>query len=452
MQSKIPEEAKEDLIRKKIAGASWVELAEWLLTYFDVKIDRTNIARWYNTEINIQNVNPDSLEQDRVRDRISLDARIATYRAKLNQVTRQYNELLKKDSSMESLITAIRENTIPFPKLTPVKYKKPTGKIRGESAQVVVAPLSDTHIGEIVDSKQMTGLNRYDMEIFNNRLYGWATTVLNLVNLKRNSVPVDELVIPMLGDIISGDIHDELMLTNEDHLVGQMIRGAHLISQAILYLSPHFKKIRIPCVVGNHGRMFRQKPMKNKGILDWDHILYQFVAAFCKSQPHIEFHIPTSYFTTFKIHDKNILIMHGDSASGGGAATSITRAVTNLRSVLHYRHSLAPETYDASTDNVTTSNTLPHNFDSAFIGHFHRIDEWDIGTGQVYICGTMKGGDEYAFFRMGVISQPLHILSYFHPKMGMICKETIFLAQFDNKPSKFKDVLPEIWAHSSAIP
>jgi len=452
MQSKIPEEAKPDLIRKKLAGASWVQLAEWLETYFDVKIDRTNIARWYNTEINIQNINPDLLEQDRVKDRITLDARIATYRAKLNQVTRQYNELLKKDSSMESLIASIKQNTIPFPKLASVKYKKPTGKIKGDSPQIVVAPLSDTHIGEVVNPDQMTGLNRYDMEIFNNRLYGWASTVLNLVNLKRNSIPIDELVVPMLGDIISGDIHDELMLTNEDHLVGQMIRGAHLVSQALLFLAPHFKKIRVPCVVGNHGRMFRKKPMKNKAILDWDYILYQFVAAFCKSQPHIEFHIPTSYFTTFKVHEKNILIMHGDSSAGGGASTSIIRAVTNLRSVLHYRNALAPETYDSIKDTSNISTGLPHNFDSAFIGHFHRIDEWDIGTGQVYICGTMKGTDEYALFSMGVMSQPLHIVSYFHPKMGMVCKETIFLAQFDNQPSQFSDVLPEIWAHSSVLP
>ena len=450
MKSKIPEQAKEELISKKLAGATWVELAAYLKIHYDVSIDRTNIARWYNEEVGLINVNPDSIEVDRLQDRVLLDKRLATLQARLREVNKKYAELLKKSNNNESLIQAIYSATSPFPKVAPIKYSKPTGKIKGESPQIVVAPLSDTHIGEVVDYNQMTGLNRYDMEVFNNRLFGWASTVLNLVRLRRNSVPVDELVIPMLGDIISGDIHDELVFTNEDHVVHQMIRGAHLISQALLYLAPHFKKIHIPCVVGNHGRMTRKPPMKDKGVMDWDHILYQWVAAYLRDQDNITFSIPTSFFNTFTLHDRNILIMHGDSASGSGAVTSITRAVSNLRSVLHYRHTIEPEVNNAAS-NVVSPNILPKNFDSAFIGHFHRNDEWDIGNGSVYICGTMKGGDEYAFFRLGVISRPLHIITYWHPKLGMISKDTIYLNQFDDKPSKFSDALPEIWAKSSAV-
>ena len=261
MKSKIPEPAKEELIAKKLAGASWVELAAYLETYFGVSIDRTNVARWYNEEVGIINVKPENIELDRLQDRVSLDKRIAIYQAQIREITKRYKELLKKSNTTETLIDAIHSAATPLPKVAPIKYSKPTGKIKGESPQIVVAPLSDTHIGEVVDYNQMTGLNRYDMEIFNNRLFGWASTVLNLVQHRRNSVPVDELIIPMLGDIISGDIHDELVFTNEDHVVHQMIRGAHLISQALRYLAPHFKKIHIPCVVGNHGRMTRKPPM-----------------------------------------------------------------------------------------------------------------------------------------------------------------------------------------------
>tara|TARA_R110000824_G_scaffold401764_1_gene615192 strand:- start:955 stop:2310 length:1356 start_codon:yes stop_codon:yes gene_type:complete len=450
MKSKIPEQAKEDLKAKRLAGCSWVELSDYLKTHYDISIDRTNIARWYTEEVGLLNINPDSIELDRLKDRVTLDKRLALYQAKLRQTTNLYNELVKKGNNTETLVDAIHNATIPLPKVAKIKYNKPTGKRKTESPQIMVAPLSDTHIGEQVDYNAMTGLNRYDMEIFNNRLFGWASSILESAENRRNSVPVDELIIPCLGDIISGAIHEELVLTNETHVVHQMIRGAHLISQALLYLAPHFKKIHVPCVVGNHGRMTRKPPMKDKGVMDWDHLLYQWVAAYCMNQKNITFSIPTSYFNTFNIYERNILIMHGDSASGSGAVTSITRAVSNLRSVLHYRHTLEPEVATAA-GNIISHNILPKNFDSAFIGHFHRVDEWDIGNGSVYVCGTMKGGDEYAFFRLGVISKPSHIITYWSEDYGMVSKDVIYFNRFDDKPSKFTDGLPQIWAKSSAV-
>ena len=183
--------------------------------------------------------------------------------------------------------------------------------------------------------------------------------------------------------------------------------------------------------------------------LHMDYMLYQWIAVFCQEQKNIEFHIPKSFMTTIKVCNRDILLAHGDFINGGGSGTAISRGVNNMRNVMAFRKGLVDEMQQLQ-DNALEN--VPDKFETALLGHFHRVDEVDIGTGAVHICGCMKGGDEYAFFRMGVISQPLHILSYFHPKMGMICKETIFLAQFDNKPSKFKDVLPEIWAHSSAIP
>ena len=449
MGTKIPDKAKDDLIKKWVAGATYTELAKFLQRHYGVKIHRTTVMRWITNEVSVELVDPSDIELDSIEDRVSLDAKVARYRAEALSYRRRYNMILQKRLHKDNLIDAIYDATTPFKAVKPIKPIKPTGKRKGESTQTVVAPLTDTHIGEDVDYQQMAGLNSYSFEIFNRRLSGWAEQVLNLVELRRASVPIDDLIVPMLGDMISGDIHDELIKTNQDNVMGQMSRGANLIAQALLSLAPHFKTVTVPCVVGNHGRMTRKPPMKDK-YMDWDYMLYQWVAAFCKNQKNIKFQINTSYMNIFQVYDKNVLIMHGDSASGAGSIATITKVLTNLRSVLQFRQGLEPETADAN-QHIIEPNLLPTSFDSVMMGHFHRVDEIDIGTGHAIICGCMKGGDEFALQRLAVITKPQQIVTYWHPKYGYIGKETIYLNAFDNVDSKFVDVLPEVWAESPAF-
>tara|TARA_Y100001951_G_scaffold38814_1_gene30550 strand:- start:2239 stop:3588 length:1350 start_codon:yes stop_codon:yes gene_type:complete len=449
MRTKIPDKAKDDLIKKWVSGATYTELAKFLHQYYGVDVHRTTVMRWVTKEIPIDLTDPSDIELDSLEDRYKLDSRLARYRAEALAYRRLYNIAIQKTLRKDKFIDAIYDATTSFQAVKPIKPTKPTGKRRGESTQTVVAPLTDTHIGEDVDYQQMAGLNSYSFEIFNRRLSGWAKQVLNLVELRRASVPIDDLIVPMLGDMISGDIHDELIKTNQDNVLGQMSRGANLIAQALLYLAPHFKTITVPCVVGNHGRMTRKPPMKDK-YMDWDYMLYQWVAAFCKNQKNIKFQINTSYMNIFQVYDKNVLIMHGDSASGAGSIATITKVLTNLRSVLQFRQGLEPEVAD-SNSHIKEPNLLPTSFDSVMMGHFHRVDEIDIGTGHAIICGCMKGGDEFALQRLAVITKPQQIVTYWHPKYGYIGKETIYLNAFDTVPSQFTDVLAEVWSESPSF-
>jgi len=299
-----------------------------------------------------------------------------------------------------------------------------------------MAPLADTHIGDNVDYNQMAGLNSYDIEIFNQRLYGWATQVLALVEYRRSFTDIPELVVPMLGDMVSGDIHEELATTNLDTCMGQMIRGANLIAQALMFLAPHFEVVRVPCVVGNHGRLTKKIPSKNKYI-NWDYMMYQWIAAFCSNQTNIKFEIPKSLFHVFEICNRKILMLHGDTFKG--SSPDIIKNVTAMRAVLQYRNTLEEEAI------IEENDSWVNQFDSTIIGHFHRVDEIDIGTGEVHICGCMKGGDEYALGQLSVITKPKQIVTYWHPKYGYIGKEVVYLNRYDNSPNSFIDKLGPVW-------
>jgi hypothetical protein len=441
----IPETAKDELIKKRLAGDTWTSLVKWVNSELGISVHRTTLQRWYDKEVCIETANPEDIELDTVDDRIKLDRKAATYKAEMTHYKKLYENSLKETTQEESILEAITKLTIPFAGQKPYVKKVPVGSTKGSTPQTVVAPLCDTHIGEHVDYEEMVGLNSYNFDIFNKRLYGWASQLLTLVELRRQFVPIEKLTIPMLGDMISGDIHDELIKTNLDNCLQQMIRGASLISQALMYLAPHFKKVEVSCVVGNHGRMARKPPMKNK-YMDWDYMLYQWVAAFCKEQSNITFHIPKSYMSIIEVCNRNILIMHGDNIAGGGSITSVTRLLTSLRSIVQFRKGLEDE---IERLNGTSSKRLPTTFDSVMMGHFHRCDELDIGTGQALICGCMKGGDEFALQRLGVITKPQQIVTYWHPKYGMIGKETIYLNRYDRTKSNFTDTLSEIWINNS---
>ena len=439
----IPEQAKLGITERRNQGWTWQSIANWIEEEFEVRVHRTSIQRCYDKQVWEQAAE----EYDQLNDldaRVKIDQKAIGWHQQALLWKRLYNKAINSTNRNESIIDAIYNSALSFKAVPPIKYPKPKGKIRGDSAQIVVAPLTDTHIGEDIDYQQMAGLNSYSFKIFNIRLSGWASTVLKLVELRRASVPIDELIIPMLGDMISGDIHDELIKTNQDNVMGQMIRGASLIAQAVLYLAPHFEKVTIPCVVGNHGRMTRKPPMKDK-YMDWDYLLYQFVAVFCANQKNVTFNIKTSYMDIFQVFDRNVLIMHGDAVAGAGSLSSIPKVITNLRSVLQYRKQLEPENAEANK-HIVDPNILPTSFDSVMMGHFHRVDEIDIGTGHAIICGCMKGGDEFALQRLGVITKPQQIVTYWHPKYGYIGKETVYLNSFDTVDSLFTDVLPEVWA------
>ena len=261
----IPKKAKLEIIRKRQEGESWTAIAVWMEEAYGIKVHRSTIRRWYDKE-GCQESEADNTDKEQIK----IDKKLNTYKTEAAYYKKLYEQMIAESSYEDLFIKTIKEFTPAFKSfelIQPLKFNQ--GFKRGIHPQSVMAPLADTHIGDNVDYNQMAGLNSYDIEIFNQRLYGWATQVLDLVEYRRSFADIPELVIPMLGDMISGDIHEELATTNLDTCMGQMIRGANLIAQALMFLAPHFEVVRVPCVVGNHGSFTKKPPSKNKNV-NWD--------------------------------------------------------------------------------------------------------------------------------------------------------------------------------------
>ena len=435
----IPEKARLEIIEKKEMGETWTGVAKWIEEEYGISIHRTTVQRWYDREaFSEEEVDQEEILES-IEDRTKLDKKIATYKSELAYYKKLYNQVISSDAKKELIVEAIQTYA---PTFDAVPIKPPPAKGKSAEPQVMVAVLTDTHVGEQVFAPQLMSMNSYDYDIFNRRLSGWATQVLNLATYRRNICPINELVVPMLGDMISGDIHEELSRTNLDNCMMQMLHTASSISQALMFLAPHFKTIKVPCVVGNHGRMTRKPPMKDK-YMDWDYLAYQWMAAFCANQKNIHFDIPKSFAHIVDIAGKNVLMFHGDAISGGGSSASISKMIGNMRGVIQFKQAL-------ESTIVEHDGVMPGNFSDVMMGHFHRVDVMDIGTGSAYICGTMKGGDEFALQRVQAITPPKQVVTYWHPYYGNVGHEVVYLDRFDDTPSMFNSTMKDVWAESYA--
>ena len=432
----IPEQARLEIIKKKDEGETWTGIARWIEREYGVTVHRTTIQRWYDREV----CREDEVDQEELLEsldsRIKVDKQVQTLKAEVGYYKKLYAQALKSSSSQEAIVDAIHSYAPTFdkvPLIPPPRY----GTAKG-SPQTMVAVLTDTHVGERVSLTQMSGLNSYDLDIFSRRMSGWTQQVFNLAVYRRSICPVDDLVVPMLGDMVSGDIHEELSRSNIDNCMMQMLSAAHVIAQALMFLAPHFSSITVPCVVGNHGRMTRKPPMKDK-YMDWDYLTYQWVAAFCSNQPNITFEIPKSFAHMIEVCGRKILLFHGDSISGGGSSQSIHRMVGSMRGVTQFRQAL-----EATV--IEHDGALSDTFTDVMLGHFHRTDMYDIGTGSAWICGTMKGGDEFSINRLHTLSAPKQVITYWHPVYGNVGTETVYLHRFDEVPSMFSpDIGSDVW-------
>ena len=437
----IPVQARLEIIRKKDEGETWTGISRWMETEYGVTVHRTTIQRWYDKEVcRDEEVDQDELLES-LDERVKIDKKVATLKTEANYYKKLYTQALKTFNSQEAIVDAIKTYS---PTFDPVPIQPPTNHdSMGQHPQTMVAVLTDTHVGERVALNQMAGLNDYDLEKFHRRLSGWALQVLNLATYRRNICDVNELVVPMLGDIISGDIHEELSRSNIDNCMMQMLSAAHVISQALMYLAPHFESIRVPCVVGNHGRMTRKPPMKDK-YMDWDFMVYQWMAAFCARQPNITFQIPKTFAQIIEVCNRKILLFHGDSISGGGSSQSIHRMVSAMRGVTQFRQAI-------ETTVVKHDGDLSDVFTDVMLGHFHRVDTYDIGTGSAWICGTTKGGDEFSLNRLQAVSVPKQVVTYWHPVYGNVGTEIVYLHRYDDAPSLFTPTIEtDVWVKSHA--
>lgn len=114
----------------------------------------------------------------------------------------------------------------------------------------VLVILSDFHIGQCFSS--MWG--EYNSDIAKRRLNQLLSEVV-AIQKTHNS---ENCFISLQGDMLSGNIHKTIQVTNRENVIEQIKMASELISSFCYEVSKVFNKVFMSSVVGNHSRIDRK--------------------------------------------------------------------------------------------------------------------------------------------------------------------------------------------------
>jgi hypothetical protein len=194
-----------------------------------------------------------------------------------------------------------------------LKPVEPLKTKASESVAVFVA--SDWHVEEPVESAAVNGRNEFNLQIAEKRIVAFFRNALRLAEIQRSGTDIDTCVLALLGDFMSGYIHEELVESNLLSPTETILWVMPRINAGIALLKKNFKRVLIPCSIGNHGRTTQRMRFSTgyKNSFEW--LMYHVMM---QNSSGVEFSIPQGYHNLLDMYGYTLRFHHGDAIRYGG--------------------------------------------------------------------------------------------------------------------------------------
>jgi hypothetical protein len=257
-------------------------------------------------------------------------------------------------------------------------------KASGVREMTAVVVGSDWHVEEEIPAVKAGYRNEYNLAIADDSIARFFRATINLVRHHRASrhVVVRDVVCALIGDLITGQIHEELVEV-----------GAMAPMQAALWLKPRLvgglqsllaeldlRSLTVPWCYGNHGRATPKSRIATGAEHSYEHLLGRIIEDAFAGDPRVRFAITPTPYQYVQAYDFTLGFHHGDSvgyAGGvGGIGIPLLKALNGWDSV-RYAH-------------------LWH------VGHFHQFRDY----GRVMVNGSMIGYGPYSQWIRAPFEEP----------------------------------------------
>ncbi len=145
----------------------------------------------------------------------------------------------------------------------------------------MVLKVSDWQIGEVIDPKETEGFGVFNYEIAKQRVFDLIDRVNDQANMyRKGGFDLPQLDIFSEADLLSGNIHYELEVTNEWPITIAIARAAELFAEMVRRLSTNFSVIKIwEMSADNHGRLTRKNQAKQGAQNNYSRLAHEFANA-----------------------------------------------------------------------------------------------------------------------------------------------------------------------------
>ncbi len=263
-----------------------------------------------------------------------------------------------------ALVEGVRNHQVDTFKILP---KTSSGK--SEAVAFMIA--SDWHVEEGVDPKTINNLNEYTPAIAQKRATMFFQNGLRLAKITNQDIEIKTVVLALLGDFFSNNIHDELVELNALPQIEAVWFAQKLIASGIHYILDNSDyDLVIPCHSGNHARTTKKVHFAKEAGHSLEYYMYQNLADHFRDNPRVKFLISEGYHSYLDIFDTKIRIHHGHTIKYGGGVGGIY----------------------IPTNKAIAQWNKAKNVDLDIFGHFHQFRD----GGNFIANGSMIGYNSYA--------------------------------------------------------
>jgi hypothetical protein len=265
--------------------------------------------------------------------------------------------------------------------------------IKAGGNPTAILELSDWHFGETVDPNTVNGMNEFTPVIAEKRAKNLFERAAMMLDFTSRFAKTETLVVALLGDFITGYIHEELQEGNSLAPVEEVLAVQDVMKSGLEFLKRQtkIKRIIIPTAIGNHGRTTHKMRIATAAKNSFEWLMYCTMARHFQI-PGVEWKVEQGYHNWLDIYGKQARFHHGDAISYWGGVGGITIAVNKAIS---------------QWDKTRTARW-------DFFGHFHQM-----AVHRKWLCNSsLIGYGPYALKIKGEFEEPSQSLVVISGKNG----------------------------------
>ena len=177
--------------------------------------------------------------------------------------------------------------------------------------------ITDGHLGARQEPDEIENFNAYNIDICQRRQIGFIERVINYTYRMRKSFNIKHCSVLVTGDMISGDIHDELKITNEVPSPVQCVMAGDLLGTQIMMLAGHFDTVTVEFIVAdNHSRLTKKPQSKEEGKNSFNYVVGYVAKIRTEVQENVKFNLHPQYEKVVDVNSRRYLILHGHNIRG----------------------------------------------------------------------------------------------------------------------------------------
>ncbi len=308
MWKRFENESNEELIYRicqhKDEIGTWEDVADILNELCGTEYSSSKFRKQYQAfEKMFRATEHNFIDNDKYLQELRLERQeLQKEKQKLSDERVELNRLIREEARKESYIDLVRRIICEETKPMVWEHNNLCDYIRKDNSLIV--HLTDIHAGEEVDIYS----NTFNADVLQQRIEDYTDKILDIARLHNS-----ENCYVIIGEVVSGIIHNNLRLQNNMDMMESFKLISELISSMMVVLSDCFDEVHVYVTEGNHSRISANKEDSLKGE-NMDVLLPFYLRARLQNVNNVYIHDNADpiEIARFDVYGNHIMAAHGD--------------------------------------------------------------------------------------------------------------------------------------------